>query len=679
MKLNLLTRALMAAGCIVAFSACDEDSWNKDNLDGYEPDKHPTVVETREYTLTDADYGMIAKNSSNIKMAEAGGYADQLAALGSTRAFSGDLNPEKLLPAFLGTKDFPYYILNNGSYVKVTYNVAAQADPVVTAAAQAKTFTVGAEEYANTVWESEENYIEAFAPSKQPSRYVPAMLKDEFPDAATGDYAIVTYDMATQEPVFSDIPGGDTPAEFEMTSVLGDVQDKTYYEVCGIVTGACACGFTVTDKTGTVLVYMGSGYDPDTYAIGTQVRISATTGAYKGLMQLKNAEIEVVGTQEYHYPEPVYYDRAGLDAVMNNINNKPFTYVRIAGNVSVSGYNVNINLYDEGTAIGSIYYATEAQKAIATDGADLIVCGWLAYLSGGKYCNIIVTGMESAINTAAVSRAAAVDVPTETVNTMYVYDGSRWAEAENFDVLSPADYAAMGQTHGNLSGTGPATYLPMYLKNKYPYSLQGSVKYVGYKFYNSTDKTVSNQVAKYIFDGSEWTADSGLDTATSQFVRVDGAWMFDPSVVITLTTSKNDATSTAYFTECVNYVRDVVPDGDKYITSYGNNEYWAGASWYQNNIDLRAGKARTQYEEGWANYSDEEIVETMKKRFVEESLLYAVNKLNPDAQTNPDVDVFYTINFYAWTGVSTGPHSARYKVVGPGKLEFVDATWAPME
>ncbi|MDE7125743.1 MAG: DUF5017 domain-containing protein, partial [Muribaculaceae bacterium] len=129
------------------------------------------------------------------------------------------------------------------------------------------------------------------------------------------------------------------------------------------------------------------------------------------------------------------------------------------------------------------------------------------------------------------------------------------------------------------------------------------------------------------------------------------------------------------YTACVDYVRDIVPDGEKYVTSYGNNEYWAGASWYNNNIDLRAGKARTQYAEGWAGYTDEEIIETMKTRFVEESLLYAVNKLNPDAMTNPDVDVFYTINFYAYTGITTGPHSAKYKVTAPGKLEFVEVTW----
>ena len=65
----------------------------------------------------------------------------------------------------------------------------------------------------------------------------------------------------------------------------------------------------------------------------------------------------------------------------------------------------------------------------------------------------------------------------------------------------------------------------------------------------------------------------------------------------------------------------------------------------------------------------------MKKRFVEESLLYALTKLNPDAQTNPEVDVFYTVNFYAYTGVTTGPHAAKYRVTGPGQFEFVEVKW----
>ncbi len=678
MKHNILTRAIVAAGCIAAFSACDEDAWNKENLDGYESEKKPTVVETREYTLTDADYGNIASLSANKALAEAGGYSDQLAALPNTLAFTGDLNPEKLIPAFLSTQNFPYYILNDGSYAKVTYNVAAEADPAVTGASSAKTLTVGEDTYANTVWESHENYINAFAPSKQPSRYLPGILKTEFPDAVSGDYVVVTYDMASQEPVFGNVGGGEEkPEVFEMTSLLGDVTDNTDYEICGVVTGICNCGFTITDKTGTVLVYMGNGYDGTTYPIGTQLKVAATTGAYKGLMQLKNAEITVMGQQEYTYPTPTVYDRAGLDAVMNSINDKSFTYVQISGKVSVSGNNVNINLDGDGTAVGSIYYATAEQKALATDGSEVIVRGWLAYLSGSKYCNIIAVSIESAINPDAktMSRAAAVTVPTEQQNAMYVFDGSRWSAAADFTVLNPADYTAMGQTYGNLSGTTPATLLPIYLKDKYPYAQAEAVKYVVYKYYDSASKTTTNRVSKYTFDGSAWTAASNLATATSQFVKVDGEWKFDPSVVLTLTTSRNDATSTAYYTACVDYVRDIVPDGAKYVTSYGNNEYWAGASWYQNNIDLRPGKAREQYAEGWERYDNDQLVETMKKRFVEESLLYALTKLNPDAQTNPEVDVFYTVNFYAYTGVTTGPHAAKYRVTGPGQFEFVEVKW----
>ncbi len=674
MKFNILSRAILMAGCAVAFTACEEDAWNKDNLDGYDADQRPTVVETREYTLTADDYAIIAKDATNKALAEAGGFADQLAALSSTQAFSGDLNPEKLIPAFLGSKNFPYYILNNGSYVKVTYNVALGADPVVVAASAAKTFTVGEDEYMTKVWESDENYIDGFAPSKEPRRYVSAMLAEQFADAQAGDYVLVTYNMATQEPVFGNVGGGgNEEPTFEMSSVLGDVKDLTPYEVYGVVTGACSCGFTITDLTGTVLVYMGSGYDPDTYAIGTQLKVTATTGAYKGLMQLKNADIEVIGQQEYTYPAPKVYDRAALDAIMNDINNKAFTYVEIAGKVSVSGNNININLAGDGTAVGSIYYATAAQKAIATDGADVVVRGWLTYLSGSKYCNIIATDITTPAVAASPRAAAAASVPMEVKNVMYVFSGNSWAPAADMDVLDPADYTAMGQTYGNLSGTAPDTYLPMYLRNKYPYALAGTHKYVVYKFY--AGGTTTNAVGDYTFDGTEWTKTPVTETAVSQFVRVQGSWMFDPSVVLTLTTAKNDATSLAYYTACVDYVRDIVPDGANYVTSYGNNEYWAGASWYQNNIDLRAGKARAQYEEGWAGYTDDEIVETMKTRFVEESLLYAVNKLNPDAKPNPDVEVLYTINFYAYTGVTTGPHTAVYKVTAPGKLEFESVTW----
>ena len=115
--------------------------------------------------------------------------------------------------------------------------------------------------------------------------------------------------------------------------------------------------------------------------------------------------------------------------------------------------------------------------------------------------------------------------------------------------------------------------------------------------------------------------------------------------------------------------------GQGYVTSYGNNEYYCGASAYQGNVDLRASKATEQYDDPeYVGKSDDEIVEIMKRRFESEVMPGALSMLHPDAAPIEGLDVLYTINFSVYTGTTTA-HVIVYKVVGPGQFEFVSCTW----
>lgn len=44
-------RFLILAGCAAVLSACDENSWNDEYLNGFDPDKTITEVKTIDYTL----------------------------------------------------------------------------------------------------------------------------------------------------------------------------------------------------------------------------------------------------------------------------------------------------------------------------------------------------------------------------------------------------------------------------------------------------------------------------------------------------------------------------------------------------------------------------------------------------------------------------------------------------
>lgn len=274
----------------------------------------------------------------------------------------------------------------------------------------------------------------------------------------------------------------------------------------------------------------------------------------------------------------------------------------------------------------------------------------------------------------AASRA--VTVASESESALYTFDGTAWAVASDYVVLNHADYQAMGQKYDNLSGTSPAALLPIFLKQKYPYAQADDFKYVVYNYYDGSSTAARCGLATY--NGSEWSVDTGVSTTTSQFVKKDGKWRYDPSVVITLPAGRNQPLSTLYFQTCVDWVKNNVPDGAAYISSYGNNEYYCGTSAYQGNVDLRPLSAKGQYA-GYASMSDEEVVALEKSRFETEVFPAALSILHPDAAPVANVDVTYTINFSYYTGLSTVPATIIYNVVGPAQFEFVSCTWNEKE
>ena len=97
-------------------------------------------------------------------------------------------------------------------------------------------------------------------------------------------------------------------------------------------------------------------------------------------------------------------------------------------------------------------------------------------------------------------------------------------------VLNPGDYTAMGQSHSNL--TEPDNYLPAYCRQKFPYAAAKDSKFIVYNFYNGSATVLA--CANYTFTGTEWVKNDGIVTQTSQFVRSNGTWKFDPSVTVNL-------------------------------------------------------------------------------------------------------------------------------------------------
>ena len=674
-----ILNTLLLGGSVLLFTACNDNSWNN-NLDGFEENTPITDVQSLEYTLTASDYANLAANTTNIEIAKNAGLSNDLKAVGTQHYFTENISARDYVPAFLSDPDFQYFTLSDGSSLKLTYNVATNLPEEITAIGAASQFEITEPMYQQ-IWGSEEDYANSFAPSQPASKHIPAILNSEYPDAEKGEYIIVNYNTSAVDPVFG---GGTTPDKpaFEMSDVIGSVVEGSTYDINGVITGICERGYIITDKTGSILVYCdpkAMEFNYSSVNIGDQVVLNGEISSYnKGLQVVgSTSTFEVVGNQKYTYPAPTVYDGAALDALLSRSSAELAIYAQITATVSISGNYINFIVDGAEKAQGSGYYVTPEIKSQLVDGQKMTITGYYTAISSGKFCNFIITELSSAAS--APKRVASI--PSTNENAVYYFDGNKWSLAQNTVILNPADYTAMGQTYGNLSGNGPAQYLPIYLKQKYPYANIEDAKFVVYKYYAGGATTY--KCDQYTFNGSEWVINNGVVTETAQFVRNKGAWMYDPNVTITLPVGKGIEISTLYYQACTDWVFENIDkplgstgikSGMFYVTSYGNNEYYSGCSAYQGNVDLRASAARTQYPAAYEGMTDEEVVETMKSRFCNEVMPGALGMLHPDAAPIEGLDVIYTINFGVYTG-STSNYTARFKVIGQGQFEFVDCTW----
>lgn len=668
-----INRLVVLSGCAMALVACDENSWNED-LNGFDA---PVKSETQniDYTMTTVDYATLAGLST--AKAHAGDKANELKAVGSQAYFTEAIPAEEYIPFFLAQERFPYFTLDNGSVVRVTYNTTAGQPDVVVGAVNAEKYTVSTDDYI-AAWGDSENYTEAFAPSASAARNLPKILKSAYPDAAEGDYVIVNYNEAANDPVFN------TPEEptFELSSVLGSLTKGSTITINGYVAAVSAQGPIVTDATGSVFVY--APVNNADLKVGDQVTITdGSVSTYNYAFQIaKGAEAVVAGNQAVTAPTPKTWTGAEIDAYVAAAMQSGATpvspiYSKFTGTVKVSGNYINI-VIDGTTVQVSPYGASNAVKAAFVDGETVTFEGYvMALASKGKYFNTIITKIGdkefSTLSTSAAMASRAVVVASENLNAIYKFDGSAWTSPSDMVVLNHADYQSMGQKYDNLSGETPQVVIPTYLANKYPYAQADEVRYVVYNYYNGSATVV--RCAECVFNGTEWTGGfNGTSVMTAQFVKTRGKWEYSPDVTITLPAGKGIEISTLYYQTCVDWVAKNVENGAAYVSSYGNNEYYCGTSAYQGNVDLRPSAAKTQYA-GYADMTDDEVVALEKTRFESEVFPAALAILHPEAApTATGIIPVYTINFYYYDGV-TKPATIIYNVVAPATFEFVSCTW----
>ena len=346
-------------------------------------------------------------------------------------------------------------------------------------------------------------------------------------------------------------------------------------------------------------------------------------------------------------------------------------------------YNLNKNDYDTAysTSSDTTYFKSVAQ---ANSNMSKILKG--KFPTAPKDSMLLVT-YDVKISGSNVSTA-----------TLWKNNGTAWTHYNNSSVyvMQKADYTTMNIKYDNFSGTQADTYLPAFLKNKYPYATKNKKVGIAYKFFNSGKTTV--RADEYAYDGTNWAKTSNISTEkrTDQFVKHNGKWMYNPSVTINLPPIRNDAVIMAYYQAAVDWVWENIDKpagcttkGQGYVTSFGNNDYYGGMSAFFNNVDMRPDKARDQVKNSTidaiknaypASMTDEQVEAKMTENLIAE-LNGMLQKKHPEAAPVEGIDVIYTINIpiFKGTPVEQNTHTIQYKVVGQGKFEYVDGSLKPIK
>lgn len=483
MNYNIIN-AFVIGSLALGMASCDENSWNDHYLDGFVGGADYENSESGTYTLTESDYSAISK----LMQAEAKTEEEKTVAkaIGTNLFFDKNsvFTAPEAIPFFLDSSSFPYFLTSNGSSFDITFQEAGAVPEELSALAGAKTYTVTNEDYA-TVWGSQSAFIKSFAPDASASAKLPSVLSKAFSGdnaVESGTYAVVTYNNATQNPMFG------MPDEAPITADL--FSDNTF-KAGKYVIGTGGVVANIIDPT------MADGK----YSYLYTTEVTANGDGISGIDLETNVFVFTdAGTPgQYYLGDDLGHFYYGA-VKYNNL------YIASSYDSDNDLYKWTVTKNDDGT------------WTITNIGSSK----WLQYDSGyGNWGTFNTAKGPLPVLYTPGEAVEPVEIPlytpaSTTENAVYFYNGSKWSVAEGVSVLNPSDYTSMGFSNNSLSD--PELYIPTYLKNKLPYAQNGDQEYV---VFNGTTTNL------YVYDGTAWILnENGLETVTGRFIKKDNKWSF---------------------------------------------------------------------------------------------------------------------------------------------------------
>lgn len=236
-------------------------------------------------------------------------------------------------------------------------------------------------------------------------------------------------------------------------------------------------------------------------------------------------------------------------------------------------------------------------------------------------------------------------------------------------IFCPAmeDYTAMGDPGKNMTFTSeikPEDYMPLYLAKQISYPLNQQAAVTICRYNNGV------WAKEYIYSAETglWKLNTQIVEKTRPYAFNGSEWMFDPSVHIILK-EKGDKETAAFYQLITDWVKE--HEGAEYVSSFGNNDYYYGASAYQNNFDFRSAKWKEQNNDAYGSMSKEELEELMYSR-LPEAFVPALEATYPNAEPVEGVKVIYSIKFFIYDGENTMQYTIQYLVTAKGVFEYVE-------
>ncbi len=295
--------------------------------------------------------------------------------------------------------------------------------------------------------------------------------------------------------------------------------------------------------------------------------------------------------------------------------------------------------------------------------------------------------------TEGVTARSATALQSSKQYGFYQWDGAKFAAAD-VAIVQPEDYTEMGQNYGNFSNPAQDDYLPKFLAKYYPYGMEGDKVNVLYRCYAGGAN--SWRVDEYISNGSAWIKTIYFADMVGQFRKAEGVWKVDRTLELAYT-EMGSADFKAFCQYCCNWVYDFVdvplgapardnagvilsadkvtvggnsPSGAWWVSSYGNNEWYAGTYAYYGEMNWSGSKARAAWENlGYTGLSDDELIAKMQQNaaIVFQNVLgYMYPEMTPEEYNQVVIKVYDYISKANW--------AYTFKTVGTGTFEYVEGS-----